>query len=401
MQFRAPLLLAAIALTSAVSASSSIESSSSGIVARSAAGVKSHAFAHLEQRASKKSKKEGKQSHVELTRHDIKRIENDLKLLNILKGNKQVTPGLLRPIYLDLKAVTVSASTNLEHVLDSYKTGKRDASFAETTHELLVDLNNVLSKTNKAVKELFENLGESKLYEEIGVPLGHTIGDVLTRIESKVDDLAPELGKIIDPIVAEVTSDLAFLGIHLRSVSEEDDLVSRAANKKSSSHHDKLEVRVQGHLHILTHDLALLEKLSAQGGKVDKKLLSKVLKATFKDAAEATKELTHVINIVHKKADGKKRADGGVEGVFGHLLYRLVHDLVCIIHAVIKLAVNLLGNLGLSEVRELVKDLDDKALEPILGGLKTVSKTLGEKLSPELDPLLLGVHELLVKLHLA
>ncbi|KAK0527841.1 hypothetical protein OC834_004272 [Tilletia horrida] len=404
MQFRSSFLVAAVVL--ATSAAASIEGSSSDLHVRSASGLKAAHAVHLDQRAASTKKHAG--SAEERTRKGIKRIESDIKLLQILKGNKEVTAEMERPIIKDLQKHTASASAALQDVLKSYSTAKR-ATVEPTVKELVVDLNHVLCKVNKLVKELVKNTtGSNKLNEDLVIPLGKTLGQAVKALEGKLLDLAPELGKLIDPVLNEVASDLNFLGIHLRSVdaAEENNNADLVARKAVASSEAALEAEIQAHLNTVTHDLAKLEKLKVSG-KLDSPAAKKLLKQVFADASAASKSVSAVIKQAHAssakagKAKGKKRADGGAEGIFGTLLYRLVHDLVCVLHAVIKLSVDLLGNLGLKDVKELVKELDDKALEPLFDGLKDFSKQLGNGLSPDLDPLLSNVQGLLAKIGLA
>ncbi|KAE8226710.1 hypothetical protein CF319_g746 [Tilletia indica] len=394
MQLSITHILAVAVLATSAAAASSVESSSN-LVVRSASGLKAHGAAHSEllERAAKHPKSHASASAA--TRKGIKRIENDLKLLEILKGNKEVTREMERPILLDLKKHTASASSSLAEVLKGYSTVKRDAKIVDpATKQLVVDLNNVLSKVNKLVNELFHNLGADKLNDDLVVPLGKTLATVVKSLESKLLDLSPELGKLIDPVVNEVSSDLSFLGLQLRS--EEEDFSSDLVERKEAHPHKALEKEVQGHLDTITHDLAKLETLKASG-KLDTPAAKALIKEVLKDASAASKSIKHVLKSA-KGGKGKKRAD---EGIFGTLLYRLVHDLVCVLHAVIKLTVNLLGNLGLKNVKELVKDIDGGLLEPLFDGLKSFSKDLGGQLSPELDPLLVSVQDLLSKLGLA
>ncbi|KAL9932046.1 hypothetical protein V8E36_009107 [Tilletia maclaganii] len=303
-------------------------------------------------------------------------------------------------------ALASSAFASTNSLKNSAHHVRADAIIEPTVKELVVDFHNVLSKTNKLVVELVNNVGAGKLNTEVVLPLGKALGGAVHGLESKLVQLSPELGKLLDPVLHEVDSDLAFLGIHLRSLPEQnEDLVSARA-----SSHKAAERKIQAHLSTMTHDLARLTKLTESKKKPETKVVKKVVKEVLADASEAAKVLAQTfkdfgVKVSTGKGKGPKRTDTQEEQdindtIFGKLLTRLVHDLICILHAVIKLTVNLLGNLGLKELKEVVKEIDVKALEPLFVGLKQLAKGLGLSLSGDFDPVLAIVQKLLTTLGL-
>ncbi|CAD6967347.1 unnamed protein product [Tilletia controversa] len=402
------VLAAAVLATSVAAASSSLESSN--IVVRSASDVKAHAHAS----ASASGVKHNHTAEAK-TRKEIKHIQDDLKMLHILKGHKDVTPEMERPIFLDIHKHTTSASAALKDVLKAYKmTDKRDIKFVEpSVLELVTDLNTVLHQANKLVNNVAHGTGLDGLNAKVVAPVGQVLAAAVNEVESILYNIAPSVGRVGDPVLNEVSEDLDFLGINLRRSEAQEmkvfgsDLVERkeeasAASKAAPKAQEGEIEHIQKHLSTVTDDLAKLKALKA-AGKSHTPEGQALLKSVLKNAAAASKALDHVTHHAGKKqassvkGSGKKRAD---QGIFGGVLVRAVHDLVCVLHAVIELTVNLLGNLDAQQTKSLVKTVDSKAFEPLFSGVKNFSKQVGGGLEPLVDPLLVSVQTLTAILNL-
>ncbi|KAL9932047.1 hypothetical protein V8E36_009108 [Tilletia maclaganii] len=312
---------------------------------------------------------------------------------------------------------------------------------------LIVDFHDVLYQADKTVTELASNLGLGKLSPLLVQPLYRLLSSVASEVGVGLLEVAPEFSDIYDPLVHTINDHLLdVVGLHLRSTlpiedARNEDLLSLKARTIPASAQAAAEAKVQAHLSKLTHTFARLTRLNAHataqakvGGQVNLDAAAPALiKDALGDSVAAALALTHVFQELGGTAKagvgaavsvggaGSKAATkavaagvGGAVGVgselfkrhvpgsvdinetiFGKALYRGVHDLICVLHAVIKLVLHLVSNAGLPVVSNLLHDAELLTLEPVFWGLKVAAKAVGLEFSPLFDPIIWSAQQVL------